>query len=131
MMNAIQKFLERKDYVGATFIAMAIAIFALWGRIAEQDKQMRKQQQDYENQVRVATAAQQSREDKIRDEARREVSEAYRSAFQNQEDRIASLEAIIETLSNKSSIVSIKQNRLQRQINTVSGNQQKIEKVIR
>lgn len=130
-MNAIQKFLERKDYVGATFIAMAIAIFALWGRIAEQDRQMRRIQQDYENQVRVAIAAQQSREDRIRDEARSEVSEAYRAAFQNQEDRIASLESIIETISNKSSIVDSKQNRLQRQINTVSGNQQKIEKVIR
>lgn len=130
-MNALQKFLERKDYVGATFIAMAIAIFALWGRIAEQDKQIRKLQQDYEKQVRIATAAQQAREDRIRDEARREVSEAYRAAFQNQEDRIASLESIIETLSNKTTIVSSKYNRLQRQINTVSGNQQKIEKVIR
>jgi hypothetical protein len=130
-MNAIQKFLERKDYVGATFIAMVVAIFALWGRIVEQDKLMRKLQQDYEKQVRIATAAQMAREDKIRDEARREVAEAYRAAFQNQEERIASLEATIESLLNKTSIVNSKYNRLQRQINTVSGNQQKIEKVIR
>lgn len=130
-MNAIQRFLERKDYVGATFIAMVLLIGILLRTISEKDKENAKVREECKEEVRVATAAQQSREDKIRDEARREVSEAYRSAFQNQEDRIASLESTIETLLSKSSIANSQFNRLQRQINTVSGNQTKIEKVIR
>lgn len=122
----IDKFLSRKDYVGVTIALLVLAVMALFGLVVYKDHRIDTIQKECAEERRTTAAATQIREDGIR----AEVSLSYKKAFDDYESRVTNLEAIIERLLNKSSSVDTNYDRIQTQINAVSGNQKKIEQFI-
>jgi len=122
----IDKFLSRKDYVGVTISMLIVAVSALSAALVYKDRRIDAIQKDFALERRAF----QQREDTIRAEAKREVSLSYKKSFDDYENRVSNLEAIIEKLLNKSTSVDTKYERIQTQINAVSGNQKKIEQFI-
>lgn len=129
-MKWIDKFLSRKDYVGVTIVSFALAIIALWGYNIYKDKVIERIREECTQRSLIAAQKQQAREDTIRREAKQEVAIAYKKAFDNQEDRVKSLESTLDQILNKSSRVSNKYDKIQQQIDAVSGTQRRIEQVI-
>lgn len=129
-MNLIEKFLARKDYVGTTIVILVFAIIALWNSNQKKEEKIFEIQEDFRKQSLAKDKFWQQREDLNMSVAKQETAELYRKAFNDQEDRIQNLEQTIEDLLSKSSLVSSKYNKLQRELKNVSGNQEKIEQVI-
>lgn len=126
----IDKFLSRKDYVGVTIVLLVLAVIALFAQVIYKDHRIDTILADCAQERRVFAKETQSREDTIRAEAKREAAALYKQAFKDSDARIASLEATIDKLLNKSTAVSTKYDQFETQIKTVSDNQKKIEQII-